>query len=162
MGTKLHLYKDHLIVWQFIFLQLNQIERLKVRLRVMQFMGNFEEDMNIIVPVSFWDFCVCMGGGRGRGVFFTFFVVFFNVYSIFSASGCCHSCIEISHFFTVLQKSARGTRNLNFVHTYTFQPISDCITCIYHVHRLFWPLVTIWTAVREVESMDSSYSHWTL
>ena len=36
-----------------LFLQLHQIERLKVRLRVMQFIGNFEEDMAIMVPVSY-------------------------------------------------------------------------------------------------------------
>ena len=36
-----------------LYLQLNQIDRLKVRLRVMQFMGNFEEDMAIMTPVSY-------------------------------------------------------------------------------------------------------------
>ena len=93
---------------------MNQIERLKVRLRVMQFMGNFEEDMNIIVPVSFRDLSSYRGrgsrggeggGGGGEGGEGEILHIFY-MYFISSASGCCHSCIKISHFFTVLQKSA--------------------------------------------------------
>ena len=33
-------------------LQLHQVERLKPRLQIMMFMGNFEDDINLVTPVS--------------------------------------------------------------------------------------------------------------
>ena len=33
-------------------LQLHQVERLKVRIQVMMFMGNFDDDMALLAPVS--------------------------------------------------------------------------------------------------------------
>ena len=35
-----------------MLVQLNQVERLKVRLQVMIYMGNFEEDVALLSPVS--------------------------------------------------------------------------------------------------------------
>lgn len=37
-----------------MIIQINQVERLKVRLQVMMFMGNFEEDIALLTPVSLY------------------------------------------------------------------------------------------------------------
>ena len=33
--------------------QLNQVDKLKIRLHIMMFMGNFEDDFGLLSPVSF-------------------------------------------------------------------------------------------------------------
>lgn len=52
LSTKMHAYVCALCSYNSNIIQINQVERLKIRLQVMMFMGNFEDDIALLSPVS--------------------------------------------------------------------------------------------------------------